>query len=428
MAKIKAVKAREILDSRGFPTIETTIWSDDDHGAIASVPSGASIGNAEAVELRDGDTNRFNGKGVLKAVANVNKIIAPRLLGKDPTHQNEIDQILINLDGTPNKSHLGANATLSVSQAICELGSLNSSLQTFEYLTLKYQLHQPTPFNLPTPVFNLINGGKHGAGNLDFQEFHCIPTSRLSFSEALEVGDNIYQKLKEILINKKAVHSVGDEGGFAPNLHTNQDAIELLLESIRSCGYTVNQQVFIGLDIAAATLVRLGKYSIRDRDDDFSPEEFIDFLINLKKNYSLFSLEDPLDQESWDNWSLLTSKIGFDTMIIGDDLIATNKNRLIKAINTKACNAVIIKPNQIGTISEAVSVAKLARTNKFSIIVSHRSGDTSEDFLADFSVSIGADFVKFGAPARGERIVKYNRLSLIESYLKSKTPSTHAST
>jgi enolase len=423
MAKIKAIKAREILDSRGFPTVETTIWTDNDHGAIAAVPSGASTGSAEAVELRDNDTLRFNGRGVLKAVLNVNEIIAPRLIDRDPTHQNEIDQILLNLDGTANKSRLGANAILSVSQAVCELGAIVSNLQTFEYLVAKYSLKEPTPFNLPTPIFNVINGGKHGAGNLDFQEFHLIPSSRLAFSESLEIGETVYQNLKTILADKKAIHSVGDEGGFAPNLYTNQDALELIIEAIKNSRLTVNQQIFVGLDIAATNIFQGGKYKIKDRDEAFSPEEFVDFLITLKKKYSLFSLEDPLEENAWDNWSLLNTKIGRDTMIIGDDLVTTNKVRIKKAIDTKSINALIIKPNQIGTISETVSVIKMAKANNLSTIVSHRSGDTCDDFIADFAVGVGADFAKFGAPARGERIHKYNRLSLIESYLRSKQKS-----
>lgn len=420
MAKIKAIKAREILDSRGIPTIETTIWSDDDHGAIASIPSGASTGNNEAVELRDNDQLRFNGRGVLKAVLNVNEIIAPRLIDRDPTRQNDIDQILLNLDGTSNKSRLGANSILSVSQAVCELGALVSNLQTFEYLVAKYNLIEPTPYNLPTPIFNVINGGVHGASNLDFQEFHLIPSSRLSFSESLEIGNTVYQNLKTILSDKKATYSVGDEGGFAPNLYTNQDALELILDAIKNSRLTVNQQIFVGLDIAASNIFQNGKYKIKDRDEPFSPEEFIDFLINLKKKYSLFSLEDPLDENALNHYVILNNKIGRDTMIVGDDLITTNKLLLKKAIDAKACNSIIIKPNQIGTITETVSVVKMAKANNFTVIVSHRSGETCDDFIADFAVGVGADFAKFGAPARGERIHKYNRLSLIETYLRSK--------
>ncbi len=417
MDKIKAVNAREILDSRGTPTIETTIWSENGHGAIASIPSGASTGRQEAVELRDNDPKRFGGKGVLKAVANVNKIIAPNIIGLSPTKQNKVDQILLNLDNTKNKSRLGANAILSVSQAVCELGALVSNMQTFEYLSCKYQLNKASSHNLPTPIFNLINGGKHGAGNLDFQEFHVIPTSKIHFSSALEMGDRVYQNLKKILIAKKAIHSVGDEGGFAPNLYTNQDALELLLEAIQASQLSINQDIYIGLDVAANYVYQSRKYTIKDREEPFSPDEFINYYIDLKQNYSIFSLEDPLEQDAWDDWIKLTSKIGSNTMIVGDDLLVTNKILLKKAIQNKACNAILIKPNQIGTISETVSVVKLAKKANFTTIVSHRSGDTDEDFIADFAVGVGADFAKFGAPARGERIVKYNRLSFIENFL-----------
>lgn len=420
MPKIKAIQAREILDSRGNPTIETTIWSDNEHGAVASIPSGASTGQFEAFEMRDGDMNRFEGKGVLKAVANVNQIIAPRLIGKDPTLQNDIDQILIDLDRTPNKSRLGANAILSVSQATCELGAAVNNMQTFEYLVAKYQLFRPSPFNLPTPIFNLINGGKHGAGNLDFQEFHLIPTSKVPFSKALEMGGVAYHTLRDILIEKNAIHSIGDEGGFAPNLYNNQDALELLLETIMRCKYQLNNDVFIGLDIAASGLKTGSKYRIKDVEEPMDVDQLLEFYSKLKSDYSLYSIEDPVDQEDWDGWVKITNTLGKDTMIVGDDLLVTNKQRLAKAIQTHACNAVLVKPNQIGTISETVSVVKMAKQNNFTVIVSHRSGDTNEDFIADFAVGIGADYAKFGAPARGERIVKYNRLTLIQDYLIAK--------
>lgn len=426
MPKIKAIQSREILDSRGTPTIETTIWSDNDHGAVASVPSGASTGKFESLELRDNDPLRFSGKGVLKAIRNVNEIISPRLIGRDPSHQGEIDQILINLDNTPDKSKLGANAILSVSQAVCELGAAVNEMQAYEYIAEKYQLHIPTQHNLPTPIFNLINGGKHGAGNLDFQEFHLIPTSKILFSKALEIGDMIYQKLEEILIAKNAVHSVGDEGGFAPNLKTNLDAMELMVEAIRNCQLTLNQQVFLGLDIAASNLKSGTKYRIKDSPETLSAEELTDFYINMKKQYNLFSVEDPLGEDDWDAWTKLTMEIGSDTMVVGDDLLVTNKSRLEKAIKTKACNSIIIKPNQVGTITEAVSVVKLAKQNNISVVVSHRSGDTDDIFIADLAVGIGADYVKFGAPARGERVAKYNRLSLIELYLRSKALTPNA--
>ncbi|MFZ3069344.1 MAG: phosphopyruvate hydratase [Microgenomates group bacterium] len=419
MAKIKSVYAREILDSRGNPTIETTIWTDNNHGSVASIPSGASTGRLEAFELRDGDPERFNGLGVLKAVANVNQIISKYIIGQDPTRQNNIDQILLNLDGTENKSKLGANAMLSVSQACFELGAACEDKPTFQYTAEKYGLATPTALHLPTPIFNLINGGKHGAGNLDFQEFHIIPSSQKKFSESLEIGSELYHNLKNILVEKKAIHSVGDEGGFAPNLFSNTDAIELLVETVESSRYKLNQDVFIGLDIAANGLLKNGKYKISDVKDNLSGEKFRDFLIDLNQKYSLLSIEDPFGEDDWKDWSDLTSSVGKQLMIVGDDLLVTNKKRLLEAIEKNACNAILVKPNQIGTISETVSVIKLAKKNNFSVIVSHRSGDTDEDFLADFAVGVGADFVKFGAPGRGERVAKYNRLSFIQEYLSS---------
>ncbi len=419
MAKIKSVYCREILDSRGNPTVETTIWTDNEHGAVASIPSGASTGKGEALELRDGDPQRFGGLGVLKAVANVNQIISKYIIGMDPTNQNAIDQILLNIDGTVNKSKLGANAILSVSQAICELGAACSGLNSFEYIAQKYGLSKPSSANLPTPLFNLINGGKHGAGNLDFQEFHVIPSSRKSFSEALQIGTELYHSLKTLLIEKKAIHSVGDEGGFAPNLFSNTDAIELLVENIESSKYKLNEDVYIGLDVAASEFFRNGKYKISDVKQPMSGEDMANFIIDLNKKYNLLSIEDPLDQEAWVDWAYLNGNLGKQVMLVGDDLLTTNKIRLKTAIEKTACNAVLVKPNQIGTISETVSVVKLAKQNNFSIIVSHRSGDTDEDFLADLAVGVGADFVKFGAPGRGERISKYNRLLFIQEYLKS---------
>lgn len=419
MAKIKSVYAREILDSRGNPTIETTIWTDNNHGAVASIPSGASTGRMEAVELRDHDINRFDGMGVLKAVANVNQIISKYIIGQDPTHQNEIDQILLNIDGTPNKSKLGANAILSVSQACCEVGAATSELPTFMYLSQKYGFAKPSSFGLPTPIFNLINGGKHGAGNLDFQEFHVIPSSQKKFSESLMIGSELYHLLKKILIEKKAIHSIGDEGGFAPNLFSNTDAIELLVETIESSPFKLNSDVFLGLDVAASTIHNNGKYKISDIKEAVDGQAIANFLIDLNKKYNLLSIEDPVDQDDWNNWTYITANIGKQVMIVGDDLLVTNKERLAEAIKRKACNAALIKPNQIGTISETISVIKLARQNNFSVIVSHRSGDTDEDFLADFAVGMGADFVKFGAPGRGERVAKYNRILFIEEYLVS---------
>ncbi len=419
MSKIKTVYAREILDSRGNPTLETTIFTDDGKGAVASIPSGASTGKYESLELRDGDSSRYDGLGVLKACANVNQIISTAIVGLDPQKQNEIDQALINLDGTKTKSKLGANAILSVSQACYELGATCSGLQTFQYTAQKYGLATPSATRIPTPIFNLINGGRHGAGNLQFQEFHCIPSSRKLFSESLEMGTELYHALREILIEKKAVHSVGDEGGFAPNLFSNSDAIELLVETIEASPFKLNSDVYLGLDIAASTLFNTGKITISDNKDTMNSEQFSEFLLDLFHKYGLLSLEDPFGEDDWEGWSNFQHQVGKQLMVVGDDLLVTQKSRLQKAISENACNAVLIKPNQVGTISETIQVIKLAKENNFSIIVSHRSGDTDEDFLADFAVGVGADFVKFGAPGRGERVAKYNRLLYIQEYLQN---------
>ncbi len=417
MAIIKAIKAREILDSRGNPTIETSVWASNDKGATASIPSGASVGQNEAFVLKDNDPNRFRGKGVLKAVNLVNTVISKHILGKDPTKQNEIDQLLLNLDGSKNKTKLGGNTILSVSQAVFELGARVSSLQTYQYVQEKYGLHHATAFNLPTPIFNIINGGKHGDGNLDFQEYHIIPSSKLTFKQALTIGVDVYQTLKQILISKKVTHSVGDEGGFTPHFSSNIDAIKLIIEAIDASKHPLNRAVFLGLDLASSEFYKQNHYHIRDRKEPYSPPDFIRFLIDLKHTYGHILLEDPLQQNAWADWTSLTAQLKQDTLIVGDDLLTTHKSKLQTAIQKKAVNAIIIKPNQVGTISETVSVVKLAKKNNISLVVSHRSGDTSENFLADFAVGIGAEYVKFGAPSRGERTVKYNRLSQIQDYL-----------
>lgn len=421
MARIKAIRAREILDSRGIPTVETTAWSDGGHAVIAAVPSGISTGKFEALELRDGDMSRYEGEGVLKAVENVNKVIAPKIVGMDPLYQTKIDRTLLDLDGTENKSKLGANAILSVSQAVCELGALVVGWPLYRYLAAKYNLVKLSPSNIPTPIFNLINGGKHGAGNkLDFQEFHLIPSSRQSFSETLRTGETVYQSLKTSFKKRQAVYAVGEEGGFAPNLFSNTDALELMLEATNQTQLAVGRDVFIGLDAAADSFFSGGKYSVRDKPQPLNAAEMTDFYLELKKQYQIFELEDPLQEEDFDSWAKLTAEIGKDTMIVGDDLLVTNKERLRKAIEQKSCNAILVKPNQIGTISETVEVIQIAKSAQFSIIVSHRSGETNDDFIADFAVGVGADYTKFGAPVRGERLAKYNRLMAIESDLLEK--------
>ncbi len=418
MAKIKKIEAREILDSRGNPTVQTTIWADSGQATIASVPAGASTGKYEAKELRDEDPNRFGGKGVLKAVDNVNKIIAPEIVGMDPRYQSPIDKKIIKIDGTKDKSKLGANAILSVSQAVAELGAIVSGRQAFEYIAEKYELFNSSSM-MPGGLFNLINGGAHGAGNnLNFQEFHIIPSTRVKFSQALETAENIYQTLKSSLKKRKTSYAVGDEGGFAPNLYANTDAVEFLIEATKTAGYSLGKDIFMGIDAAANYFHKSGKYQLQDKSQPMDTNELIEFYEQMQNDYQLFLLEDGLAEDDFKAWAQLQQKLGQNTLIVADDLTATNKDRLQKAIEMKACGGVIIKPNQIGTISETVDVVKLCKDNKLTVIVSHRSGETIDDFIADFAVGVGADYVKFGAPSRGERVVKYNRLIAIEEMIE----------
>lgn len=419
MSKIKSIIAKEILDSRSTPTIETKVELDDGAVGIASIPSGASTGSFESVELRDNDPKRYQGMGVLMAVNNVNEVIAKKLLDSDPFNQEEIDKLLIDLDGTPNKSKLGGNAILSVSQGICEAAA--SSLKMPNYLYVKKLFSslsgQDFPLKIPTPTFNLINGGKHGAGNLEFQEFHIIPSSVNDYSKKLEMSTDIYQSTKEVLIRHGAVHSVGDEGGFAPNLFTNLDALEILAEAIKLSNFSFGKEVFFGLDIAASTFFKDGKYVIRDRTSPMESQDFIEFLFDLQIQYPLILLEDPLNENDWAGWIKITQAFSGKVNIIGDDFLCTNLERTKKAIEKKACSGILIKPNQAGTISETLKVIQTAREAGWKINVSHRSGETNDDFIADFAVGVGSDYCKFGAPARGERVAKYNRLLEIESEL-----------
>lgn len=419
MSKIQSIKARETLDSRGNPTVETKLSLDDGSFVTASVPSGASVGHHEALELRDQDPKRFGGMGVLKAVTNVNEKIASKIIGLDPARQANIDKILVGLDGTPDKSNLGGNAILSVSIAVLKAGAIQAKIPLWRYvynLVKNLGLGIDT-LKIPVSTFNLINGGKHGAGNLEFQEFHVIPTSETPYHQSLQIVEEIYQNVKKVLIRHGAIHSVGDEGGYAPNLFTNLDALEIVVQAINETGYEFKRDVFLGLDVAASHFYKNGKYSIRDRTQPMEANEFIEYYRELCQQYPLFLLEDPLFDEDWSSWTRLTSQLADRTIIIGDDLLCTNPERVKKAIIQKACNGILVKPNQIGTISETLEVIKLAKEASWKISVSHRSGETNDSFIADFAVGVGADFTKFGAPARGERVAKYNRLLEIEEEL-----------
>ena len=415
MSKIKKIWVRQIIDSRSIPTIEVVCVLDRDAYVVASVPSGASTGTHEALELRDQDPNIYTGKGVLKAVENINSVISNAVVGLDPKNQFDIDSILIDLDGTPNKSKLGANAILAVSIVVAKAAAVEAKIHPFAWIeNLALTMGIPVNKHIPTPIFNMINGGLHGAGNLDFQEFFVIPASSRTYKEALRSGVEIYHFLGETLIKKRAIHSVGDEGGYAPNLFTNTDALELLIEAINLSKYSLGREVFLGLDVAASVFFEGGSYTIRDKSSPLDENAMIEYYKSMNDQYHLAILEDPLEQDQWEGWKKITEILGKSVTIVGDDLLVTNTQRVQKAIKEKACNSILVKPNQVGTVTETLQVVKMSKDAGLKIIVSHRSGETNDWFIADFAVGIGADYVKFGAPARGERVAKYNRLSAID--------------
>ena len=409
-ARIQKCCAREILDSRGNPTVEATVLLDDGSIGTASVPSGASCGKFEAHELRDADPNYYHGKSVLKAVYNVSKVISPALAGMCPTDQSEIDRVLCELDGTENKSGLGANAILAVSLANARAAANHFGLPLYRYLG------GARASRLPVPMMNILNGGAHAGNNIAIQEFMILPIGASSFSEGLRMGSEIYHTLGNILKERKLTSTVGDEGGYAPNLDSDEEAIDLILHAIERSGFS-SDVVRISLDVAASEWYHDGEYRIVKRNKTFSPAGLTEYFDSLTKKYPIFSMEDPLDQEDFDSWKALTDKCGRDTMLVGDDLFVTNTARLEKGIRLGAANAILIKPNQIGTLTETLRVIRLAKENGYRFILSHRSGDTEDTTLADLAVATDAPFIKSGAPCRSERVAKYNRLLRIESSL-----------
>jgi len=414
-SKIKKVKAREILDSRGNPTIEVNI--ETSKVFQASVPSGASVGKYEARELRDGGT-RYSGKGVLKAVDNINKIIAPKIISKDSCSQKQIDDLMIKLDGTKDKSSLGANAICAVSLAVCRAGAGSKKLELFKYINeiaeKSYKILVKKS-KLPDPLFNIINGGIHSGSELDVQEF-MVAVKEISFSKKLEIISEIYQQLKKLLFKKygKLAINIGDEGGFAPPFIASDQAIEFILKASKDLNY--ENKIKIILDVASSQFFKHGKYEMKI--GVFTKDGLIRYYTDLLSKYPIIGLEDPFSEDDWDGFEQITKKLGKKILIIGDDLLVTNPERIKEAKKRKAVNGVILKINQIGTVSEALRAAKLAKDFNFKIIVSHRSGETDDDFIADFAVGIGADFIKAGAPIREERIVKYNRLLRIEEQIE----------
>lgn len=420
MSKIAKIWAREILDSRGTPTVEAVCQLDSGQIAVASVPSGASTSKHEALELRDEDPNRYMGKGVLKAVANINDVLGPGVWGMEVQDIDKIDARLIEIDGTPNKSKLGANAILAVSIVCTKAAALAEGVPLYVWVNklaqkngLKKDIH------IPTPVFNMINGGLHGAGNLDFQEFHVIPATSKDWDSGLLCGVEVYMTLGKNLKRRGAIHSLGDEGGYAPNLFTNADALEVLVESIKATKFQLGRDVFLGLDVAANIFYKNGEYVIRDKSSPLKDTALLEYYEYLNSQYHLAIIEDPFFEDGWESWKLLLKNIPGIT-VVGDDLLSTNPIRVEKAIKEEACNGILVKPNQIGTVTETLKVIKMAVDAKWKIIVSHRSGETNDWFIADFAVGVGSDYLKFGAPARGERVAKYNRLSSIAAELRSK--------
>ena len=408
MSKIKDIKAREILDSRGNPTVEVDVILESGIIARASVPSGASTGSREAIELRDNDKNRYNGKGVLKAVNNVNTIIKEKLIGLDSLDQKLIDETMINLDGTKNKSNLGANAILGVSMANLKAASLYKKIPLYKYFNEE--------ISMPRPMMNILNGGAHADNGLDFQEFMIIP-ERENFKERLRVGAEVFHSLKEVLKENNLSTGVGDEGGFAPNLNTNKEALDLIIKAIEKAGYQPGKDVFLGLDVAASEFYENSKYNLKGENKVLSTDELIKYFENLVKKYPIISIEDPVDENDWEGFKKITEVLGDKIQLVGDDLFVTNKEYLKKGIDMKAGNAILIKVNQIGTITETIETINLAKENNYKTIISHRSGETEDTTIADLAVGLNLKQIKTGSLSRTDRVSKYNELLRIEESL-----------
>lgn len=411
MPLITNIHAREILDSRGNPTVEVDVKCDDGSHGRAAVPSGASTGSREALELRDKNKKRFMGKGVIKAVNNVNQVIARELMGQNSRNQTQIDNLLIEIDGTPSKSKLGANAILGVSLAVARAASASLGIPVYRYLG------SPVSNVLPVPLMNIINGGQHADNNLDFQEFMIVPHGFQKFSEGLRAGVEIFHNLKQLLSKNGYSTSVGDEGGFAPDLKSNEQAVELILESISKAGYEPADQVSIALDVASSEFYSNEKYELENKK--ISSKELIDLYVKWINKYPIVSIEDPLAEDDWDGWVNITKTIGNKVQLVGDDLFVTNTKILKKGIKKQVANSILIKVNQIGTLSETLQAIETARNGGYSYIISHRSGETEDSIIADIAVATNSGQIKTGSASRSDRIAKYNQLLRIEEELGS---------
>ena len=419
---IKHIHAREVLDSRGNPTVEVEVATED-HFASAIVPSGASTGQHEAVELRDGDKSRYGGKGVLKAVENVNTKIVQEFTGAEVRNQREIDKRMIDMDGTPNKGNLGANAILGVSLAVSRVAAMVEGLPYYQYLGNLG--NQGESHLMPTPMMNILNGGKHAIKSTDIQEFMIMPVGAPNFKEALRYGAETFHTLKKIIKDKGFSTSVGDEGGFSPSLPSNEDALKLIVEAIEKAGYKPGEEIGIAMDPAASEFYSAkggedGKYQLRCENRALSSEEMVDFYVDLVEKYPILSIEDGLAEDDWEGFRLMTEKMGDKIQIVGDDLLVTNTERLKKAIDGKNCNSILIKLNQIGTLSETIDAIQMASDANFTSVVSHRSGETEDTTISDFVVGMGTGQIKTGSLCRTDRICKYNQLLRIEEALGDK--------
>ena len=413
MPLIASVRARQILDSRGNPTVEVDVITEDGAVGRAAVPSGASTGEYEAVELRDGDDDVYLGKGVLKAVENVNDEVAPEVVGLDALDQAHVDRVLIDLDGTENKSRLGANALLGVSLATAKAAAISSGLPLYAYLG------GANARRLPVPMMNIINGGRHADNSVDLQEFMVMPTGAETFSEGLQMGVEVFHHLKKVLTGKGYSTAVGDEGGFAPDLKSNEEAIEVILEAIERAGYAAGDDLYIALDPAAAEMVEDGEYVFYKSDPDrrLSSEEMVEFWAGWVDEYPIISIEDALDEDDWDGWAALTERVGETVQLVGDDLFVTNTERLQRGIDEDVANAILIKPNQIGTLTETLEAVELAHRYGYASVLSHRSGETEDTTIADLAVAVGCGQIKTGSASRSDRLAKYNQLLRIEELL-----------
>ncbi|HLD30475.1 MAG TPA: phosphopyruvate hydratase [bacterium] len=420
--KIREVKATEILDSRGNPTVSVQVTLESGVNAIAAVPSGASTGTHEALEMRDGDKKRYMGKGVLNAVENVNKKIAPAVKGKSAEAQKDLDELMIKLDGTENKSKLGANAILGVSLAACRAAALEKKLSLYEHirsLFSSYYRLSTADYQLPVPMMNILNGGAHADNNVDLQEFMVAPYGFSSFRESLRAGAEIYQNLKKILKSQNLNTSVGDEGGFAPNLKTNEDALKVIKQAVEAAGYRLGENIAVCLDPASSGFFENGKYVLEGEEPKktLTPQELSAMYASWVSKYSIFSIEDGHAEDDWDGWKHITKELGAKIQLVGDDIFVTNPGRLKQGIEQKAANSILIKLNQIGSLTETLQVIALAYKNGYTAVISHRSGETEDAFISDLAVAVNTGQLKTGAPCRSERVCKYNRLLYIENEL-----------